>query len=463
MKPHPPTTAQLASLLPTLPSEAVLLDLLIGSPQLFGLSADQLVALRSIRLAFHETVIDATASLQKAEIDRGDDAASGARLSAAFNDAVTRVANVRAKTYVDIRHLITAKQFAEATECLRANDSNGSIAVAGLPEPAGARDQKVVEIETAALVTERVLSWAKLFAAAVAVPAALLIAVLTVIGISKFSDFTTLVTESETKLQASVASATTNADLLAQKVVDLTQQQTESARRLEVVTEQLSSVREKLGFAPGTSVAPAAQKELQERFDKFQAFVVGLGYTPGEREIKVAIADDAPSAYYKDNTIYVPKGWVNDSQVIYREYLHHVLYSKVGLEKVGPQRSVLESGVADYLVASYSGSARLYAISLGTPVNLEATTTIRPARGHEDRFPVGQSWAALFWQIRQTIGRGPTDRAVAGAWFELENTMSDQSLSLELTTRFLARAAGTDASTKAAIVGLLKQRGAPVP
>jgi len=44
-----------------------------------------------------------------------------------------------------------------------------------------------VEIETAVLIAERLVSWATLFAWLVAVPPALLIAILTVIGIGKFS------------------------------------------------------------------------------------------------------------------------------------------------------------------------------------------------------------------------------------------------------------------------------------
>lgn len=73
---------------------------------------------------------------------------------------------------------------------------------------------------------------AKLFAWVVAVPAALVIGFLTIIGISKFSDFTALASDSEAKLKLAVANATTSADTSAQKLADLTEKQKESEKKI---------------------------------------------------------------------------------------------------------------------------------------------------------------------------------------------------------------------------------------
>lgn len=176
-------------------------------------------------------------------------------------------------------------------------------------------------------------------------------------------------------------------------------------------------------------MTPDAQKQLEVQFDKFQAFIIGLGYTPGANKIKVKLLPDdkAGLAYYGDGTIFVAKEAANDPELIYREYLHHVLYSKSGVPTIGPERSALESGVADYLVASYAGNAKIYQKSFGKPKNLEEAKNVRPAVGPEDRFPVGESWAFLFFHLRQAIGRESIDKAVFHAWFELPKEAADRS------------------------------------
>ncbi len=453
-----------------LPSEMAIVELLLHSPDECGLTDAQISALRALTVELQSTLIDASSNIRKAELRQrsGEDADTARSAAAVIAEALAAGGAARARANIELRRILTPEQYHQAADALRrrtagAPDSTSPHVGADYPS----KDQKAVEIETAALIAERVLSWAKLFAWVVAFPAALLIAILTVIGIGKYADFTTLVRESETKLKSTVAQATTNADLLAQEVADLTQKQTESDRHLETLSKEVSSVKEKLGFPHGSSLAPDTQERLQDLFTKFQAYVLGLGYSPGDTEIKVVVLPDAQSgsmSYYDRNTIFVAKAWANDPQVIYREYLHHVLYSKVGLTNVGPERSALESGVADFVVASYAGSAQVYGRSLGTPVNLKAPQQLRPVTGHEDRFQVGQSWAALFWQLRQSIGREVTDKAVFGAWFDLSKDSTDRSVPGEMVTRLLARAsAGVDSPVRALIVKILQERGAPLP
>jgi hypothetical protein len=386
-----------------LPSETTITELVLSSPGQFALTDAQISALRALTVELQSTLIDVSSIIRKAEVRQqsGENSGTAQSADAVIGEALAAGAAARVRANVELRRILTPAQFQHAADTLRRRIA---VAPASTRSDFGAadhpsKDQKVVEIETAAMIAERVLSWAKLFAWVVALPAALLIAILTVIGIGKYSDFTTLVLESETKLKSTIAQATTNADLFAQKVADLSKKQTESDRYLETLSKELSSVKEKLGFAQGSSLAPDTQKRLQDLFTKFQAFVVGLGYSPGDSEIKVAVLSDDKSgsmAYYDRNTIFIAKAWANDPEVIYREYLHHVLYSKVGLNNIGPERSALESGLADYVVASYAGSPQVYRGSLGTPVNLENAQKLRPVKGHEDRFQVGQSWAALF-------------------------------------------------------------------
>ena len=182
------------------------------------------------------------------------------------------------------------------------------------------------------------MSWAKLFAWLAAVPAAALIAILTVVGVSKFQDFQSLVASSEAKLKATVADATKDSAQLAQTVADIRQQQTENSKQISNLKQDVTSVKERLAFTEGGGITPEAQKRLQEQFKSFQDYIAGLGYSPGNGTINVTLLADTTSgviAYYQDNTIFVSKSGADDPEVIYREYLHHVLYSKVGIDNAG--------------------------------------------------------------------------------------------------------------------------------
>src|ERR1700682_1673392 len=62
------------------------------------------------------------------------------------------------------------------------------------------RDQRVVEIETAAAIVERVSGWAKVFAFFVGIPLALLVIVLGGLGVKTFSDFSRMVTDAKAEV-----------------------------------------------------------------------------------------------------------------------------------------------------------------------------------------------------------------------------------------------------------------------
>lgn len=449
-----------------IPSATDLLEVLLSSPTEFELTAEELSALQGIRLDLQSALIDISSSIRKAGLSREEGAGAAQGVDAAIADLIEAAAAASMTANAALRRVLGQGKYRRAVSVFERQVKEAAVATSVSGEPQG-KDQKVVEIETAVMVAERLVSWAKLFAWLVAVPAALLIAILTVIGISKFSDFTTLVAESEMKLKTTVALATTNANLFAQKVADLSQKQAEADRQLATLSQELKTVTERLGFDPDSNLTPEARKLLQDQFAKFQAYIVGFGYAPGTAEIKVQILTDGKAgtlAYYQNGTIFVAKEAVKDPEVIYREYLHHVLYSKIGLTNVGPERSALESGLADYLVASYAGTPKIYRLLFGTPLNLEEARTIKPVTGHEDRFPVGYAWASLFFQLRQEVGRDTIDKAVFAAWFDIPKQVADASIPGDMMAKMLAIVApAPDSPNRAVFVKLARERGAPLP
>jgi len=63
------------------------------------------------------------------------------------------------------------------------------------------KDKSLVEIGIAAAVTERLIAWARIFAYFVAIPAAIVLLVLTIFGYSKFEDARKLADKAETNLR----------------------------------------------------------------------------------------------------------------------------------------------------------------------------------------------------------------------------------------------------------------------
>jgi hypothetical protein len=66
------------------------------------------------------------------------------------------------------------------------------------------KDQNYLEIKTAQLIVERLTGWGKLFATLVAIPLALLLLTLTILGIKQYSGFTTQVRNVQADVEAKI-------------------------------------------------------------------------------------------------------------------------------------------------------------------------------------------------------------------------------------------------------------------
>jgi len=128
---------------------------------------------------------------------------------------------------------------------------------------------------------------------------------------------------------------------------------------------------------------------------------------------------DTINAFYYDKTLYLNWSLSADKSVLLREYTHYVLAQSADTDAMGS--SDVESGVADYLPASYLGKP-VIGEGLGHLFNLP-TTYIRRL----DRFASynevqnepharGEVWSGAMWACRQALGQKPTDEAVVSAW-----------------------------------------------
>jgi hypothetical protein len=448
----------------------VILERALHTPTEFSLSGEQVIKLRALYLRLQSSLIDYSAQISKADLQKyvDDQTQAASSVDEVIHNLVVARTSAEAQGASEAGQILSAQQYRDIVTAISKRPSlpheHKEIA-AQLEEILAKKfkDQKVVELETASLIADRLMSWAKLFAAAIAVPLALILAFFTVIGVSKYSDFTKMIGDAESKLKASVAQATTDADKLAQSVAALTQQQQQTDQQIKALTGDVSTIKEKLGFAPGGDVSSETQMRLERAFPPFQRYLIQLGYSPGSRQISVNVKPDLPgtTGYYSDNTIFLSSAVANDVELMYREYLHHVLYSKNNLAKVGPQCSAIESGLADYFVSSYTNSPKPYKVS-GFQLDLTAENRFTDAKGHEDRYKVGAAWASVFWQLRQIGGQEPVDRAILQAWYEVSAT-PDSGLPARLIGAIKRRPEISAPDVQSKIEKVLLDRGFPKP
>jgi hypothetical protein len=197
----------------------VILEHALHTPKEFSLSDEQVARLRDIYLRLKSSLIDYSAQISKADLQRyiDDEAQAANSVDEVIHNLIAARASAEAQGASEARRILSAQQYRDIVAAITErtlSPSEQEEVPAQLEEilTKKYKDQKVVELETASLIADRLMSWAKLFAAAIAVPLALILGFFTVVGVSKYSDFTKVIDDAESKLKASVAEATTNAE-----------------------------------------------------------------------------------------------------------------------------------------------------------------------------------------------------------------------------------------------------------
>ena len=171
---------------------------------------------------------------------------------------------------------------------------------------------------------------------------------------------------------------------------------------------------------------------MEQTVKGFAAHLLGAGFRNASDAVTVHLysaqmplpADlqqpsDVVNAFYHDKTLYLHSSLSGDSSVLLREYTHFVLAESVGSAAIGD--SAIESGVADYLPASFLESP-LIGEGLGHLFNLQTTYIRRLDQAtsytsvEDEPHARGEVWSAALWACRQIVGQQAVDQAVASAW-----------------------------------------------
>jgi hypothetical protein len=303
------------------------------------------------------------------------------------------------------------------------------------------KEQKLLEIETAQAVVTRLSDWGKLFGLAVGIPLALLAVILAVLGIKTYADFTKSVETGKTEaLQAMQKEATAKVQEVIKEGQALSadikaiRAEVESNRgELKNLAKRVKGIEEKVEFK--SQVSPDLQAKLQQALTAYQQYFQGLGFRPTADHVTVDVSKDVlPGviAYYdfSTNTLVINEAHAHDTDLLLREYSHHVLYSKPSLKAADRTWAYLaiESGLANYFVCS-SRNSPAFGEATSRRLELPAKNwSLQNDRKFAEQRPDwgsamadgAQIWGGAFWDLRQKLGQKVADRLLYRAWFSLE-------------------------------------------
>jgi len=313
------------------------------------------------------------------------------------------------------------------------------------------KDSKVVEIETAQAIADRLLNWSKSFALAVGIPLTLGTFLLGVFGYQKYSDFTSTISSAEQKAldQINKAAGRTGEEFegratkLRQGYEKLESQLRETETlpaKIQDLSNRLTHLEE-IEIGGPTKISDLAKSTLLAYLEKYRDYMKQIGYQLPATKLNIKFdPETAMNAFYTrdENSIVIDPRLVDDPQVMYHAYTHHVL------DQVNPKAwdieistvAALHEALSDYFPCSFEGVSKfgvkyVQAFAkhlpsdmkkLGYLRNLQSTSKIE-SRPDAEPHKAGEAWAASLWEIRATLGCSPdvakcerADKILLAAW-----------------------------------------------
>jgi hypothetical protein len=146
------------------------------------------------------------------------------------------------------------------------------------------KDQKVVEIETAQAVANRLLDWAKLLAFFAGIPVALILLILGVFGIKTYNDISAKIEKGKadvtaaelaaTNLKSRTASIDSDYQKLSTRISDT---RTALETQVKTLSAKVDDIGEKVGFTPTSKISRETKLRLDGAVASFQDYMKGLG------------------------------------------------------------------------------------------------------------------------------------------------------------------------------------------
>ena len=189
-------------------------------------------------------------------------------------------------------------------------------------------------------------------------------------------------------------------------------------------------------FDPGGGIKPEQATAMAATLDKYINRLAAIGFKTGQGQVQISVVPHKEgsevywNAYYAGASgIKIDEMLSDDPDVVLREYTHHILMENT--DDMGQELLAVESGIADYLVASFQGrpDIGLTAIKRFHESGLlKERTVLRSVRSdmsyaeftkildEDPSFGGATFWGSILWDIRTAIGAEPTDQLLGRTW-----------------------------------------------
>jgi hypothetical protein len=188
---------------------------------------------------------------------------------------------------------------------------------------------------------------------------------------------------------------------------------------------------EKIVFVPSPALTPDLEKCLTASLASFQAYMQRVGFK-FKATARVLVQDELVAgsiAFYdpQQNCMFVQYAYATDPDVVFREYVHHLLLE---LQDQATQYHVyasIESGLAFYFTCSFNNNpkfgaktARIAGEGRGYYMNLANNLLFDEAYSKMHPTQTGEVWGGAFWELRQLLGQEVADRMLFRTWAGLK-------------------------------------------
>ena len=212
-------------------------------------------------------------------------------------------------------------------------------------------------------------------------------------------------------------------------------------QKVDSIATTVKQIEEQLQFRPSAALTPDLQKKMESAFSSFRGYLQQLGLTLGEGRIEVAIQPNYENAHYDgiQKLIVIGESLAGDTDVAFREYMHHALMSLAKETHDNWSRSYdeIESGLADYFPCSFNNDplvgeifarrkyGKAYIRNLNNRRKFTEASASQPFTGPQD---IGEIWGGAFWDMRTQLGKSAADKLLFSTWGDLlpTDTRSDE-------------------------------------
>jgi len=270
------------------------------------------------------------------------------------------------------------------------------------------------------------------------IPIALILVILGAFGVKTYTDASRRARRAETDVAARLEIAQKRGETLQRERErlaadnDRLTSQLADSRALAAQVKTLTAKIDRL--TPSSKASLQIKNEAETALARFRQYLQRVGYASKDERVEIDIPEKTipgALAYYEpdERRMVVDRKYAADPDVLYREYMHHILSSVAGAPAAEPSRTyrAIESALATYFASSFNNdprSAQKTAALMGQTFVLWDLS--RPRRFDELEPDVDsptdgmEIWGSAFWEIRRAVGQAIVDKMLFNAWRKLD-------------------------------------------